>query len=71
MKRMLIGLLLMVGVAVHAEYSSYFYWQVDESVADFSCLDAKQDERHLHIPEAQGRDLLQGHRDQEVQVNDK
>ena len=36
MKSILIGLLLVVGVAAHAEYSSYFYWQVDESVADFS-----------------------------------
>lgn len=36
MKRLLIGLLLMAGVAAHAEYSSYFYWQVDDSVADFS-----------------------------------
>ena len=44
MKRLLIGLLLMAGVAAHAEYSSYFYWQVDDSVADFSYLDAKQQE---------------------------
>ena len=36
MKRILVGLLLMAGVAAHAEYSSYFYWQVDDSVADFS-----------------------------------
>ena len=36
MKRLLIGLLLIAGVAAHAEYSSYFYWQVDDSVADFS-----------------------------------
>ena len=43
MKRILVGLLLMAGVAAHAEYSSYFYWQVDENVADFSCLDVKQE----------------------------
>ena len=36
MKRILVGLLLMAGVAAHAEYSSYFYWQVDDGVADFS-----------------------------------
>ncbi len=36
MKRILVGLLLMAGVAARAEYSSYFYWQVDDSVADFS-----------------------------------
>lgn len=36
MKRGLVGLLLVAGIAAHAEYSSYFYWQVDASVVDFS-----------------------------------
>ncbi len=66
MKGILIGLLLMAGVAVHAEYSSYFYWQVDENVADFSYLRREAGGWHLHVPEAQGRDLLQGHRGEEV-----
>ena len=36
MKKLIIVLLLTVGVVAHAEYSSYFYWQVDDSAADFS-----------------------------------
>ena len=50
MKRILVGLLLMAGVAAHAEYSSYFYWKVDESVVDFSYLDVKQEDGTFTFP---------------------
>lgn len=36
MRGLLAGLLILMGVSVHAEYSSYFYWQIDSSVVDFS-----------------------------------
>ena len=40
-RRLLFCIFLTAGVAAHAEYSSYFYWQVDDSVADFSYAQLK------------------------------